>query len=139
MLTICIKIPNCDPGSRKRLLNEFEIKIFRRYIGQLSWRSSMIRPDFDCIAMLLTNISHKAKIADLKKTNRIIHIINSRMSSVSYSFVGAPKDLMILGVNDAHSSPAVRPKAGYIVMLASKLSNSIAALSVRGLSSYKSM
>lgn len=115
-----VHIPNFRQGKGTDPLNSHEIKILRRFIGQLAWLSGNSRPDLAFIAMQLSTIVTKATLADLKSINRIIDIIHSRHSKVIFKKVGNKEDLQILGVSDGAYSSSVRPKAGFLIMLSNK-------------------
>lgn len=60
-----------------RALNDCEKKSFRGIVGQLSWASSMTRPDisFDCCQ--LSTVQSNPKISDLKKSNKVLKDLKS--------------------------------------------------------------
>ena len=54
------------------LLNDLELKVFRKYTGKLSWLAENCRPDLSYLANSLSKKSQCATLSDLKYVNKIL-------------------------------------------------------------------
>ena len=82
-------------------LTEVEMKIFRKYVGKLSWLAGNTRPD---LAIHVLNSARKQKNAvlkDLRDINRIVEKIGEKESKVFFGKVARKQDMCVIGISDA--------------------------------------
>ena len=60
------------PAKKKELLNNDEMKLFRKLTGRISWLATNCRPDLSFNALKMSMISKEAKIEDLKYANSVV-------------------------------------------------------------------
>ena len=97
-------------------LTETEMKMYRKYVGKLSWLASNMRPD---LAIHVLNSARKQKNAvlkDLRDINRIIEKIGEKKSKVVFGKV-AKKEMCVIGISDASYHQENPTVAGTIIML----------------------
>ena len=82
-------------------LTEVEMKMYRKYVGQLSWLASNTRPD---LAIHVLNSARKQKNAvlkDLRDINRIVEKIGEKESKVVFGKVARKQDMCVIGISNA--------------------------------------
>ena len=82
-------------------LTDVEMKIFRKYIGKLSWLASNTRPD---LAIHVLNSARKQKNAalkDLRDINMIVEKIGDKESKVVFGRVARKEEMCVIGNSDA--------------------------------------
>ena len=82
-------------------LTKVEMKMYRKYVGKLSWLASNTRPD---LAIHVLNSARKQKNAvlkDLKDMNRIVEKIGEKESKVVFGKVARKQDMCVIGISDA--------------------------------------
>ena len=82
-------------------LTEVEMKVYKKYVGKLSWLASNTRPD---LAIHVLNSARKQKNAvlkDLKDINKIVKKIDDKESKVVFGKVAKKKDMCVIGISNA--------------------------------------
>ena len=77
-------------------LTEVEMKIFRKYVGKLSWLASNTRLD---LAIYVLNSARKQKNAalkDLRYINKIVEKIGDKESKVAFGRVAGKQDMCLI-------------------------------------------
>ena len=82
-------------------MTKSELKLYRKYVGKISWLAENTRPDLAVWALNLSKSGSKATIGDLKKLNRVIKKVKSRQSKVKFAKIGNKQDLVLHAVGDA--------------------------------------
>ena len=98
-------------------LTEIEMKMYRKYVGKLSWLASNTRPD---LAIHVLNSARKQKNAvlkDLRDINRIIDKIGEKESKVVFGRVAKKEDMCVIGISDASYHQENPTIAGTMIML----------------------
>ena len=98
-------------------LTEIEMKMYRKYVGKLSWLVSNTRPD---LAIHVLNSARKQKNAvlkDLRDINRIIDKIGEKESKVVFGRVAKKEDMCVIGISDASYHQENPTIAGAMIML----------------------
>ena len=72
------------PAKKKELLNNDEMKLFRKLTGKISWLASNCRPDLSFNALKMSMKSKEAKIEDLKYANSVVRKAKQKVSRISY-------------------------------------------------------
>ena len=107
------------------LLTKTEMKLYRKYVGKVSWLAENTRPDLAIWALNLSKNNSKATIGDLKKINQVVKRVHARQSKVVFGKVGCKEDLVIQAVGDASykcDSPSI---GGSLIMLGNKYSSKV--------------
>ena len=82
-------------------LTEVEMKVYRKYVGKLSWLASNTRPN---LAIHVLNSARKQKNAvlkDLRDINRIVDTIGEKESKVVFGKVASKQDMCVIGISNA--------------------------------------
>ena len=93
------------------------MKMYRKYVGKLSWLASNTRPD---LAIHVLNSARKQKNAvlkDLRDINRIIDKIGEKESKVVFGRVAKKEDMCVIGISDASYHQENPTIAGAMIML----------------------
>ena len=91
-------------------LTETEMKMYRKYVGKLSWLASNTRPD---LSIHVLNSARKQKTAVLKDL-RNINRIGEKESKVVF---GKKEEMCVIGISDASYHQENPTVAGTIIML----------------------
>ena len=102
------------------LLNDLELKLYRKYTGKLLWLAENCRPDLAYVSNLLSKRSHVATLSDLKYVNKVLKKVKERGNEVVYSVVGKKEDLVIKCMSDASYLKVKDSTGGSLVLLASR-------------------
>ena len=81
-------------------LTEVEMKVYRKYVGKLSWLASNTRPD---LAIHVLNSARKqtnAVLKDLRDINRIFEKISEKESRAGFGNVARKHDMCVIGISD---------------------------------------
>ena len=98
-------------------LTEVEMKVYRKYVGKLSWLASNTRPD---LAIHVLNSARKQKNAvlkDLRDINRIVEKIGEKESKVVFGKVARKQDMCVIGISDASYHQENPTIAGAMIMI----------------------
>ena len=101
------------------------MKLYRKYVGKLSWLAENTRPDLAIWALNLSKNNSKATIGDLKRINQVVKRVHARQSKVVFGKIGCRDELVIQAVGDASykcDSPSV---GGSLIMLGNKHSTKV--------------
>ena len=97
-------------------LTEIEMKVYRKYVGKLSWLASNTRPD---LAIHVLNSARKQKnivLKDLRDINRIVDKIGEKENKVVFGRVARKKDMCVIGISDASYHQKNPTIAGAMIM-----------------------
>ena len=98
-------------------LTEVEMKMYRKYVGKLSWLASNTRPD---LAIHVLNSARKQKNAvlkDLRDINRIIDKIGEKESKIVFGRVARKEEMCVIGISDASYHQENPTIAGAMIMI----------------------
>jgi hypothetical protein len=104
-------------------LTKVELKVFRKYMGKLSWLAANTHPDFTFTALAMSKRNSCATIHDLKKVNHIIERMRSKPSKVVFRKIGRKVDLMVFGLSDASFKMDDHSISGILTLLGNKLND----------------
>ena len=113
---------------KEELLTKSELKLYRKYVGKISWLAENTRPDLAVWALNLSKSGSKATIGDLKKLNRVIKKVKSRQSKVKFAKIGNKQDLVLHAVGDASFKCDGPSVGGQLIMLGNKYTNKVSPL-----------
>ena len=65
-------------GDNCEVLNDVELKVYRKYTGKLLWLAENCRPDLSFMANQLSKKSHNAMLSDLKYVNKVLKKVRGR-------------------------------------------------------------
>ena len=121
-----IPIDDIRKGKKSDLLNEDEKKIFRKYVGKLSWLAENTRPDLSYPTLKLSQKSQQnPTLSDLKSINHLVHKVTGRTSEVVFDKVGHPEDMVVYGIGDASHRRGEKAIGGELVFIGNKCSSNI--------------
>ena len=109
-------------------LTKTEMKLFRKYVGNLNWLAENTRPDLAIWALNLSKRNSSANIGDLKRVNQIVKKIRSRQSKVNFTVVGKREDLVIHAVGDASYKCDAPSVGGNLMMLGNRNTNIVSPI-----------
>ena len=104
------------------------MKLFRKYVGKLSWLAENTRPDLAIWVLNLSKRNSNATIGDLKRINQVVKKVKSRQSRIKFSRIGTREDIIVHSVGDASykcDSPSI---GGNLVMLGNKTTRKVSPL-----------
>ena len=113
-----VEIDNNDDPNRE--LNLKEYKQFRGIVGKLQWLSEGTRPDLAYDTLSMSMKTKHAKVADMRKLNKIVKKAREGDSVVTFKKVGKMEDLKIIAMSDASFKSVddkVRSVEGRVIFL----------------------
>ena len=109
-------------------LTKTEMKLFRKYVGKLSWLAENTRPDLAIWALNLSLKNSNATIGDLKKINQIVKKVKSRQSRVKFTRIGDRDDIAVHSVGDASYKCDAQSIGGNLIMMGNKTTRKVSPL-----------
>ena len=94
------KIEHFRDCKKKEELTKVEHRLFRKKVGQLAWLASNVRPYLSIQIQAQLQKSSKPTIADLKKINYVVNLVQSNNNRIVFKHVDTRKNLRIYGVSD---------------------------------------
>ena len=98
-------------------LTEVEMKVYRKYVGKLSWLASNTRADLAIHVLDSARKQKNAVLKDLKVINRIVEKIGEKESKVVFGRVARKQDMCVIGISDASYHQENPTIAGAMVMI----------------------
>ena len=111
---------NVRDGKPDEILTKEEMKIYRKYVGKLSWLANNTRPDLAVYVMTLARKQKGATLKDLRDINRVLKKVEEKENKVIFGKVSYKKDLCVIAVSDASYHQGEHSVAGEIIILGSK-------------------
>ena len=109
-------------------LTREELKVFRIFVGKLSWLVANTRPDLALYALELAERQKKAVIKDLREINRVLKKVREKESRVLFTKIGEKNELYVMGKNNASYHQDERSVAGELMMLGNQRSGKAAPI-----------
>ena len=113
---------------KTEMLTKIENKLYRKYIGKISWLAENCRPDLAVTALKMARKSGKATVGDLMNVNSVVKRIKQKKNEVKFTKIGRKEDLVVTGVGDASYKIDEKAIGGNIVMLRDRKSESVMPL-----------
>ena len=88
-----------EDASDEKLTRD-EMRVLRKYVGELSWLSANIIPDLLIYALDLAKKQKQAVLKDFQSVNRVLKV-RERESKVVFWKIGKKEELCVLGISDA--------------------------------------
>ena len=110
---------NIRDGKPDEILTKEEMKIFRKYVGKLSWLAANTRPDLAVYVMDLAR-RQKAVLKDLRDVNRILKKVEEKDNKVMFGKVSRKEYLCVIGVRDTSYNQEDHSVAGGLILLGSR-------------------
>ena len=98
-------------------LTEVEMKIFRKYVGKLSWLASNTRLDLAIHVLKSARKQKDATLKDLRDINRIVEKISEKENKMVFGKVARKQDMCVVGVSDSSLHQENPLIAGAMVMI----------------------
>ncbi len=113
---------------KSEMLTKIENKLYRKYVGKISWLAENCRPDLAVTALKMARKSGKATVGDLMNVNSVVKRIKQKKNEVKFTKVGKKEDLVVTGVGDASYKVDEKAIGGNIVMLRDRKSERVVPL-----------
>ena len=113
---------------KTEMLMKIENKLYRKYVGKISWLAENCRPDLAVTALKMARKSGKATVGDLMNVNSVVKRIKQKKNEVKFTKVGKKEDLVVTGVGDASYKVDEKVIGGNIVMLRDRKSERVVPL-----------
>ena len=101
-------------------LTETEMKMFRKYVGKLSWLANNTRPDLAINVLNSARKQKNARLKDLREINRIVEKIKEKENKIVFGRIARKEDIRVLGVSDASYHQENPTISGTMIMIGSK-------------------
>ena len=88
-------------GAMMDELGLLENKVYRKFVGKLSWLAENCRPDLSVVALNMAQKCKSATLGDLMMINKVLKKIWMKKNEVFFSRIGRKEDLVVTGVGDA--------------------------------------
>ena len=85
---------------KTEMLMKIENKLYRKYVGKISWLAENCRPDLAVTALKMARKSGKATVGDLLNVNSVVKRIKQKKNEVKFTKIGRKEDLVVTGVGD---------------------------------------
>ena len=113
---------------KTEMLTKIENKLYRKYVGKISWLAENCRPDLAVTALKMARKSGKATVGDLMNVNSVVKRIKQKKNEVKFTKVGRKEDLVVTGVGNASYKVDGKAVGGNIVMLRDRKSERVVPL-----------
>ena len=104
-------------GDKNDPLTLLENKMYRKYVGKISWLAENCRPDLAVSAVKMAKQNGKATLKDLKVVNDVVKKIRMKENAVKFSRIGNKEDLVVTGIGDASYKVDEKAIGGNVVLL----------------------
>ena len=74
-------------------MTKIENKLYRKYVGKISWLVENCRPDLSIVALKLARKSKDLKLGDLEYINKVMRKIKMKRNEVNFTKIGEIEDL----------------------------------------------
>ena len=112
----------------KEALTKIENKLYRKYVGKISWLAENCRPDLAVTALKMARKSSKPTLADLKNINKVVKKVRMKKNEVRFTRIGNKEDLEVNGVGDASYKLDEKSIGGNIVLLRNRKNEKVLPL-----------
>ena len=93
------------------------MKVYRKYVGKLSWLASSTRPDLAIHVLNSAREQKNAVLKDLRDINRIVDKIGEKESKVVFGRVARKEDMCVIGISDASYHQENPTTAGAMILI----------------------
>ena len=125
---IITEIEEIRTGEKMEALTKIENKLYRKYVGKISWLAENCRPDLSIVALKLARRSKEPKLEDLHYINKVVRKIKMKKNEVNFTKIGRKEDLEVSGIGDASYKMGEKSIGGNVVLLRNKRNKKVLPL-----------